>query len=148
MSTLNINVAEMVKRGMSAEDIQATIAAEIKAAQEKEVKVAANPDVVAIGEKLVAGGTPTIAELVLLVIETAKAEMPTLKILLEDEDISLEELKGLEVELKPLIGMYDSIIKMSLDMGMTKEDLLKSGESKSGNISGDQLTAILRGLSR
>ena len=138
MST--INVAEMVKRGMSAEDIQAIIAAEIEATQER----MANAEVVAVGKNLAAGGTPTIAEAILVTIEAAKAEMPNVKSLLADESITLAELNEVAVELKPVLEMYDSIIKMSVDMGMTKEDLFKS----SGNKSDDQLTAILKGLSR
>lgn len=142
MST--INVSEMVKRGMSAEDIQAIIAEEIKAIQAKEVKAAVNPQVVAVGKKLVAGGTPTIAEAILVVIETVKAEMPMVKFLLEDESISLEDLNDIAVELKPILEMYDGVVKMCMDMGMTKEDFLKA----SGNSKEDQLTAILKGLSR
>ena len=138
MST--INVAEMVKRGMSAEDIQAIIAAEIEATQER----MANAEVVAVGKNLAAGGTPTIAEAILVTIEAAKAEMPNVKSLLADESITLAELNEVAVGLKPVLEMYDSIIKMSVDMGITKEDLFKS----SGNKSDDQLTAILKGLSR
>ena len=139
MST--INVAEMVKRGMSAEDIQAIIASEIKSVQAKEE---VNAEVVAVGKKLAAGGTPTIAEAILVTIEAAKAEMPNVKSLLADESITLAELNEVAVGLKPVLEMYDSIIKMSVDMGITKEDLFKS----SGNKSDDQLTAILKGLSR
>lgn len=139
MST--INVAEMVKRGMSAEDIQAIVAEEIKSVQ---AKAAANAEVVAVGKKLVAGGTPTIAEAILVVIETVKVEMPMVNFLLEDESVSLEDLNDVAVELKPILEMYDGVVKMCMDMGMTKEDFIKA----SGSTKDDQLTAILKGLSR
>lgn len=147
MSTVNIEA--LVKAGKTPEEIAAIVKAEATKITAETTKAAVvNPEVVAVGKKLVAGGTPSIAEAVLVVIETVKAEMPTVKTLLVDEVITLDELKGLEDELKPVIAMYDGIIKMALDMGMTKEDLLKSSPSKGGNMSSDQLTDILKGLSR